>query len=186
MTRNWLPDPYSGWYTLDERTVLYARTEDARGRGLSPGAGAWLASLFHQLGQPPLSILRASGKSEALLCPSSRENLPRRLTGRFAAKLLAEARRGSRVVSVILSFEDGEWYGRGLELPQIMDDGKTAEECVANTRRSRLSGPWPCCWSKASTRRPRGENIEGLTELHTRPGQRAADRRRETAARSGG
>ncbi len=30
--------------------------------------------------------------------------------------------------------EDGEYFGRGLELPTVMSDGKTAEECVKNTR----------------------------------------------------
>jgi predicted RNase H-like HicB family nuclease len=35
---------------------------------------------------------------------------------------------------VILSFEDGHWYGRGLELPNIHGDGKTVSQCVENTR----------------------------------------------------
>ena len=56
----------------------------------------------------------------------------------FAAKLSAEARRVVESYQVIVSFEDGEWYGRGLELPHIMADGKTVEECVANTREALL------------------------------------------------
>ena len=35
---------------------------------------------------------------------------------------------------IVLMFEDGEWYGRGLELPLVMADGKTPDECVAATR----------------------------------------------------
>lgn len=34
----------------------------------------------------------------------------------------------------VLWFEDGEWYGRGVELPGAMADGRTPDECVANLR----------------------------------------------------
>lgn len=44
------------------------------------------------------------------------------------AKLIAEG------YHIILHFEDGEYYGRGLELPNIMNDGRTPDECVRNTR----------------------------------------------------
>jgi len=45
--------------------------------------------------------------------------------------------RASKLVEqyqVILSFEDGDWYGRGLEMPQVFADGKTPAECIRNTR----------------------------------------------------
>jgi len=35
---------------------------------------------------------------------------------------------------LVIWFEDGEWYGRGLEVPDAMNDGKTPEECVHNVR----------------------------------------------------
>jgi predicted RNase H-like HicB family nuclease len=35
---------------------------------------------------------------------------------------------------VILAFEDGHWYGRGLELPNIHGDGKTVAQCMEDTR----------------------------------------------------
>ena len=35
---------------------------------------------------------------------------------------------------IILSFEHGEYYGRGLEMPHVMNDGKTPDICVAKTR----------------------------------------------------
>ena len=35
---------------------------------------------------------------------------------------------------VLVSFEDGEYYGRGLELPGVMADGKTPAACYAATR----------------------------------------------------
>src|SRR5215213_3975473 len=37
---------------------------------------------------------------------------------------------------LVLHFADGEWYGRGLEFPTAMSDGKTPNECVRNTRES--------------------------------------------------
>jgi predicted RNase H-like HicB family nuclease len=35
---------------------------------------------------------------------------------------------------VILWSEGGEWFGRGLELPGVMGDGPTPDQCVANVR----------------------------------------------------
>jgi predicted RNase H-like HicB family nuclease len=52
----------------------------------------------------------------------------------FAPGILAKARDIAARYQVILQFEDGEYFGRGLELPRTMADGKTADECVANTR----------------------------------------------------
>src|SRR5262245_34168063 len=46
----------------------------------------------------------------------------------------AKARRLSEEYQVILSFEDGEWFGRGLELPHVFGDGATPEACIRNTR----------------------------------------------------
>jgi predicted RNase H-like HicB family nuclease len=52
----------------------------------------------------------------------------------FDAPLLAKAKKIAGRHQVILSFEAGRWYGRGLELPNIHGDGKTVEQCVENTR----------------------------------------------------
>jgi predicted RNase H-like HicB family nuclease len=35
---------------------------------------------------------------------------------------------------IILEFSDGEYIGRGLEMPYVMGDGKTPDECVTSTR----------------------------------------------------
>ena len=48
--------------------------------------------------------------------------------------MMAEARRIVERYHVVLSQENEEWYGRGLELPHVFADGATAEACVANTR----------------------------------------------------
>lgn len=52
----------------------------------------------------------------------------------FGPGILAKARDIALRYQVILQLEDGEYLGRGLELPRTMADGKTAGECVANTR----------------------------------------------------
>jgi predicted RNase H-like HicB family nuclease len=51
----------------------------------------------------------------------------------FAAGILAEAHKCAEQYQVILSRDDGEWHGRGLEFPHVFGEGKTAAECVAST-----------------------------------------------------
>ncbi|MEI8198283.1 MAG: hypothetical protein WCI73_20510, partial [Phycisphaerae bacterium] len=48
--------------------------------------------------------------------------------------LLAQGRKVADVYQVILQSHAGTYYGRGLELPLVMAEGKTADACVANTR----------------------------------------------------
>jgi len=68
-----------------------------------------------------------SGKSK-----SSRKTLdPRRP---FAPALLAEARRIAADYEIVLWFEDGQWYGHGLELPHTYGDGPTPQACIASVR----------------------------------------------------
>jgi predicted RNase H-like HicB family nuclease len=50
------------------------------------------------------------------------------------AKVMAKAKKIAGQYQVILAFEDGHCYGRGLELPGIHGDGKTVRQCVKNTR----------------------------------------------------
>jgi hypothetical protein len=52
----------------------------------------------------------------------------------FDRAVLAKAKKIAEQYQVILAFEDGHWYGRGLELPNIHGDGKNASQCVKNTR----------------------------------------------------
>ena len=32
--------------------------------------------------------------------------------------------------------DDGDWYGRGVELPGTVDDGKTAAQCIRKVRQA--------------------------------------------------
>jgi len=52
----------------------------------------------------------------------------------FDPAILCEARAIADAYHLILHFEDGEFYGRALEMPHVMNDGKTPDECVKNTR----------------------------------------------------
>ena len=44
----------------------------------------------------------------------------------------ARAEAVARRYQSVIWREDGEWYGRGLELPTTMADGPTPAECVKN------------------------------------------------------
>jgi predicted RNase H-like HicB family nuclease len=52
----------------------------------------------------------------------------------FAPPILRKAREIADSYQIILHVKDGEYYGRGLELPHVMNDGKTPDECVEKTR----------------------------------------------------
>ncbi len=52
----------------------------------------------------------------------------------FAPTTLARARTIARDYQFVLWHEEGEWYGRGVELPHAMNDGSTPEACIANVR----------------------------------------------------
>jgi predicted RNase H-like HicB family nuclease len=48
--------------------------------------------------------------------------------------VLDRARRIADAYQVVMWFEDGEYYGRGVELPGTFADGKTPDQCMRNTR----------------------------------------------------
>lgn len=52
----------------------------------------------------------------------------------FEPAVLARAKKLAEQYQIILAYEDGHWYGRGLELPNIQGDGETVSQCVKNTR----------------------------------------------------
>lgn len=52
----------------------------------------------------------------------------------FDPAILAKARKIAADYEIILWTEDGEWYGRGLELPHTYGDGKTPTACIASVR----------------------------------------------------
>ena len=52
------------------------------------------------------------------------------------AAILRRAREIASRYQIIIQEEDGEFYGRGLEMPGVMNDGKTPAECLKATRES--------------------------------------------------
>src|ERR1700742_4549177 len=52
----------------------------------------------------------------------------------FEPGVLHCAGKIAKAYQIIIQFEDGEYYGRGLEMPLVMGDGKTPDECVRATR----------------------------------------------------
>ncbi len=63
----------------------------------------------------------------------------KKLNKPFAENVLVTANKVAEKYGVILSFENGEYYGRGLEMPNVFGDGKTPDECVKNTRNGLIS-----------------------------------------------
>jgi predicted RNase H-like HicB family nuclease len=66
---------------------------------------------------------KSKSSSKAVDCP-------------FDRTVLKQARAIADKYQIILQFEDGEYYGRGLEMPYVMNDGKTPDACVRATRES--------------------------------------------------
>jgi len=58
----------------------------------------------------------------------------RRIDRPFDPALFRRARKIADNYQIVIQSEDGEYYGRGLEMPFIMSDGKTPDECVRATR----------------------------------------------------
>ena len=52
----------------------------------------------------------------------------------FPAEVAKRAEKIAERYQVILSCEEGHWYGRGLEMPNVFGDGKTVNECMKDTR----------------------------------------------------
>ncbi len=60
-------------------------------------------------------------------------NNSKKLNKEFDKDILATAKKIAKKYEVIISFNNGEWYGRGLEMPTVFGDGKTPDECIENT-----------------------------------------------------
>lgn len=54
-------------------------------------------------------------------------------------KIRAQAQALAEQYQVILSHEEGHWYGRGLEMPYVFGDGKSPTACLAATREALAS-----------------------------------------------
>jgi len=66
-------------------------------------------------------------------------NKSKKLTKAFDNKVLATAKKVAEKYEVIVVHKGGEWYGRGLEMPNVFGDGKTPDECLENTREALIA-----------------------------------------------
>src|SRR5437763_16898943 len=66
---------------------------------------------------------------------SARSKKPsRRIDRPFDADLLRRAKIIADNYQIVIQSEDGAYFGRRLEMPFVMSDGKTPDECVHATR----------------------------------------------------
>jgi predicted RNA binding protein YcfA (HicA-like mRNA interferase family)/predicted RNase H-like HicB family nuclease len=88
---------------------------------------------FTKSGVPPVIVPVHRARSNPIMSAKSK-NSSTAIDRPFAPDVLAKAEKVAQQYQVILAFEDGEWYGRGLEMPYVFGDGKTPAQCVAETR----------------------------------------------------
>lgn len=72
------------------------------------------------------------------MCAKSRKS-SKAIDRSFPRDVLRRAAELSKQYQVILELDGGQWFGRGLELPGAMGDGKTPDKCVAATREAMIS-----------------------------------------------
>lgn len=73
-----------------------------------------------------------SRKSSPASDSAQRQVQPKR--GAFSVEVWKAARKTAAEYQIIVVQEDGEWYGRGLEMPNVFADGETVEACIDATR----------------------------------------------------
>ena len=52
----------------------------------------------------------------------------------FNKKVLAKAKEIASKYEIMLTLDDGTWFGKGLEMPFVFGEGKTPNDCVGDTR----------------------------------------------------
>ncbi len=57
-----------------------------------------------------------------------------KLNKEFDVKILAKAKKIAVGYDIILTQADGEWYGKGVEMPHVYGEGETPEKCIESTR----------------------------------------------------
>ena len=80
------------------------------------------------------------------------KNLPKAVDRTFAAATLRRAAEVASGYQIVLQHEDGEYYGRGLEMPYVMNDGRTPDACVSATRSARERPGWRACAASSRSR----------------------------------
>ncbi len=61
-------------------------------------------------------------------------NKSKKLNSAFDGRIVMEAAKIADKYQIIISSEDGMYFGKGLEMPFVFGEGKTADECLDNTK----------------------------------------------------
>ena len=67
---------------------------------------------------------------------TNRKTNTRAMSKPFAAAALATAKEVAGEYQILVSQEDGHWYGHGLEMPHVFGDGSTSAACIADTQQA--------------------------------------------------
>jgi predicted RNase H-like HicB family nuclease len=70
---------------------------------------------------------------------ASERSSKRRIDRPFSRDVLGRAREIAVRYQIVIQQDDDGYYGRGLEMPGVMNDGKTPADCVKATRESLVS-----------------------------------------------
>jgi len=57
----------------------------------------------------------------------------------FDPAIMKRAKEIADRYHVVIRYDNGEYFGRGLELPGAMDDGNSPDECFANTHQAMVT-----------------------------------------------
>jgi predicted RNase H-like HicB family nuclease len=63
----------------------------------------------------------------------------KKLNRPFPPAVLSRAKKIADKYEIIISVEEGRYFGKGVEMPYVFGDGKTCEECINNTREALTS-----------------------------------------------
>lgn len=79
------------------------------------------------------SIRSSKPRSKAAVKVAGRR-APRELNRPFPRKAIEAARRLAASYQIIVESKEGNWYGRGLEMPHVFGDGASPAACIEKTR----------------------------------------------------
>lgn len=72
-------------------------------------------------------------KSNTPITATSKKRSKLAIDRPFDPAILKRARTLAEQYQITVHFEDGDYYGRSVELPGVMNDGKTPAECIEKT-----------------------------------------------------
>src|SRR6476661_92545 len=78
----------------------------------------------------PQPTKKSAARKAAMGAKAASPRAGRAAHGSFATEILKRAKGIVADYQIILTNEEDEWYGRGLELPHVFGDGATPASCI--------------------------------------------------------